>query len=163
MDNKQLKETLMENARHAGICADGYGLMRGYDRDGLIGYYVSNPDWCLERGYPTLELLHQEFSSIEDQGVFVGRTFDGEVFDKLQTYIFHNCKGEIKVAMDYENAVIPMLYFANGCNMTVSCEQKNIPAISVPLYVTNEGNNIVNHEDNESCTFKVHKIKMVEP
>ena len=84
MEEMQWKETLMEDARRGGICAEGYGLMRGYDRDELIGYYLSNPDWSIERGFPSLELLRREFSDIEDKGVFVGKTFDGEVNDKLQ-------------------------------------------------------------------------------
>lgn len=155
-----MKETLMEDARRGGICADGYGLMRGYDRDGLIGYYIANPDWAMERGFPSLELLRREFSDIENKGVFVGKTFDGEVFDKLQTYIFHDCKGTIKVAMDYENAVIPMLYFANGCNIRVECEQKNDPAIAVPLYIAEDSKVVGAKTDN--CNFKRKTIKLIE-
>lgn len=152
----------MEGARQEGICAEGYGHMRAYDRDGLIDYYVANTDWCLERGFPSLKMLKREFSDIEDRGVFVGKTFDGEVFDKLQTYIFHGCKGTIKVAMDYENAVIPMLYFANGCDIRVECGQKNSPAITVPLYVVNDGKTKVDSEDSEGCTFKRYEIERVK-
>lgn len=155
-----MKETLMEDARRGGICADGYGLMRGYDREGLIDYYVQNPDWAMERGFPSLELLRREFSDIEDKGVYVGRTFDGEVFDKLQTYIFHDCKGTIKVAMDYENAVIPMLYFANGCKIRVECGQKNDPAINVPLYIAE--NSKVTGAKSDNCVFKRKTIKLIE-
>lgn len=161
MEEIELKETLMENARRSGICAPGYELMRGYDRDGLIGYYVQNPDWCMERGFPSLKLLRREFSDIEDKGVFVGRIFDGEVFDKLQTYIFHDCKGTIKVAMDYDNAVIPMLYFANGCNIRVECGQKNDPAINVPLYIAEDCKVVGAKTDN--CNFKRKTIKLIEP
>lgn len=160
MEEMQLKETLMEDARRGGICAEGYGLMRGYDRDGLIGYYLSNPDWSIERGFPSLKLLRREFSDIEDKGVFVGKTFDGEVFDKLQTYIFHDCKGTIKVAMDYDNAVIPMLYFANGCNIRVECEQRNDPAINVPLYIAEDCKVVGAKADN--CVFKRKTIKLIE-
>lgn len=160
MKEIQLKETLMADARRGGICAPGYELMRGYDRDGLIGYYLECPDWCMERGFPSLELLRREFSDIEDKGVFVGRTFDGEVFDKLQTYIFHDCKGTIKVAMDYENAVIPMLYFANGCRMRVECGQKNDPAINVPLYIAEDCKVVGAKTDN--CNFKRKTIKLIE-
>lgn len=157
-----IKEELMEDARAKGICAEGYGLMRGYDRDGLIGYYVANPDWCMERGFPSLRLLRREFSDIEDKGVYVGKTFDGEVFDKLQTYVFHDCKGTIKVAMDYDNAVIPMLYFANGCDMRVECEQSNTPAINVPLYVVMDGKTKVVGARSEGCSFRRYEIKRVK-
>lgn len=155
-----MKETLMEDARRGGICAEGYGQMRGYDRDGLIDYYVQNPDWSIERGFPSIELLRREFSDIEEKGVFVSKTFDGEVFDKLQTYIFHDCKGTIRVAMDYDNAVIPMLYFANGCNIRVECEQKNSPAINVPLYIAEDCKVVGAKTDN--CNFKRKTIKLIE-
>lgn len=160
MEEMQLKETLMEDARRGGICAEGYAQMRAYDRDELINFYVENPDWSIERGFPSLELLCREFSDIEDKGVFVGKTFDGEVFDKLQAYIFHDCKGTIKVAMDYENAVIPMLYFANGCNIRVECEQKNDPAINVPLYIAEDCKVVGAKSGN--CNFKRKTIKLIE-
>lgn len=155
-----MKETLMDDARRGGICAEGYGLMRGYDREGLIDYYVQNPDWCMERGFPSLKMLSREFSDIEDKGVLVGKTFNGEVFDKLQTYIFHDCKGTIRVAMDYACAVIPMLYFANGCNIRVECGQKNDPAINVPLYIAEDCKVVGAKTDN--CNFKRKTIKLIE-
>lgn len=162
MNEMQLKEILMRKARNKGICAEGYGQMRGYDRDELVTYYIANPDWCMERNFPSMELLRREFSNIEDKGVFVGKTFDGEVFDKLQAYIFHDCKGTIKVAMDYDNAVIPMLYFANDCNITVSCVQKNTPPIIIPIYETEEWANVVNLVESEGCEFKRHMIKLID-
>ena len=161
MEEMQLKETLMEDARRGGICTEGYGLMRRYDREELIAYYTQNPDWAIERGFPSLELLRREFSDIEDKGVFVGKTFSGEVFDKLQTYIFHDCKGTIRVAMDYYNAVIPMLYFANGCGVRVECEQNNDPAINVPLYIAEDCKVVGAKSDN--CNFKRKTIKLIEP
>lgn len=161
MNAIQLKETLMEDARRGGICAEGYGQMRGYDRDGLIGYYLANPDWSIERGFPSLELLRREFSDIEDKGVYVGKTFDGEVFSEKQAYIFHDCKGAIRVAMDYDNAVIPMLYFANGCKIRVECEQKNDPAINVPLYIAEDCK--VTGAKTDNCNFKRKIIKLIEP
>lgn len=160
MEEIELKETLMNDARRGGICAEGYGQMRGYDREGLIDYYIQNPDWCMERGFPSLELMRREFSDIEGKGVFIGKTFNGEVFDKLQTYIFHDCKGTIRVAMDYDNAVIPMLYFANGCRMRVECEQKNDPAINVPLYVAEDCKVVGARTDN--CVFRRKTIKLIE-
>ena len=157
MNKIQLKEMLMEEARRGGICAEGYGLMRGYDRDELIAYYVANPDWCMERDFPSLEILRSEFSDIEDKGVYVGKTFNGEVFSDKQVYIFHDCKGTIRVAMDYDNAVIPMLYFANGCRMRVTCTQKeNLKSpIDVPLYIF--GKNDIQARSNIYAKFLKHK------
>lgn len=160
MEEMQLKETLMEGARRGGICAEGYAQMRSYDRDELIDFYVANPDWCMERDFPSLKLLRREFSDIEDKGVYVGRTFDGEVLDSRQVYIFHDCEGIIKVAMDYDNAIIPMLYFANGCKIRVECGQKNEPAINVPLYIAEDCK--VTGAKTDNCVFKRKTIKLIE-
>ena len=162
MNELRLKEMLMEEARRGGICAEGFREMRTDSIGELVDYYVANPDWCMERSFPSLEILRSEFSDCEDKGVFVGRTFNGEVFSERQVYIFHDCKGTIKVAMDYDNAVIPMLYFANGCNMTVSCNQPNNPPIRVPLYVTDEGNNSINYVAADNCEFIRHIIKLID-
>lgn len=158
---EDIRQTLMNGARASGICAEGYGAMRGYDRDGLIAYYLANPDWCLERGFPSLPLLRKEFSDISGKGVFIGRTFNGEVFDRLQTYIFHDCRGTIRVAMDYDRAVIPMLYFANGCNIRVECEQPNTPAIHIPLYIA-DGCKVTGAKTS-GCIFRRFIIKPVNP
>lgn len=163
MEEAQLKEQLMSDARSGGICAEGYANMRSYDRDGLIGYYLANPNWAMERGFPSLKLLRREFSDIEDKGVYVSKTFTGEVFAEKQVYIFHNCKGTIKVAMDYDNAVIPMLYFANGCNITISCEQENDPAIIVPIYYTEGSLNKVVAVASDGCKFTYNIINPIEP
>lgn len=162
MNELQLKEELMSKARSGGICAEGYAQMRGYGRDELIGYYLECPDWCLERGFPSLETLRSEFSDIEDKGVYVGRTFNGETFSRKQVYVFHDCKGRINVAMDYDNAVIPMLYFANGCEMSICCDQENVPAIRVPIYRVDEPGNNISAFGSNVCKFICHEIKPIE-
>lgn len=160
MNGLQLKESLMKDARIDGICTEGYSMMRRLDTDGLIGYYLENPDWCIERGFPTIDILRREFSDIEDKGVFVGRTFDGGTFSRNQVYVFHDCKGHINVAMDYDNAVIPMLYFANGCAISVGCAQSNTSAIIVPLYISEDS--AVTADDNENCKFRRNWIKPIK-
>lgn len=135
MNELQLKELLMAEARRGGICAEGFAEMRTDSISELVDFYVANPDWCMERCFPSLEILRSEFSDCGDKGVYVGRTFNGEVFSERQVYIFHDCKGTIKVAMDYDNAIIPMLYFANGCKIRVECAQPNSPVIQVPVYI----------------------------
>lgn len=155
MNKIQLKEMLMEEARRGGICAEGYGLMRGYDRDELIAYYVANPDWCMERDFPSLEILRSEFSDCEDKGVFVGKTFNGEVFSDKQVYIFHDCKGQIRVGWDMDNAVIPMLYFANGCDITIVSDGKiNTLPIQVPVY--SFGENWIEAISDTEVVFKLY-------
>ena len=73
----------MQDAKADGICAEGYGKMRGYDRDELINYYLTHPDWCLQRRFPSIRLLRTEFSDIEDRGVFVDKKFNGETLRRL--------------------------------------------------------------------------------
>lgn len=155
MTESDLKARLMRDARANGICAQGYKEMCEYDRDKLIAYYLRTIDWSLEKGYPSLVVLREEFSNIEDKGVYIDKTFAGETFAEKQEYVLHNCKGVINVAMDYENAIIPMFYFANGCDIEIRCEQKNVSPIRVPLYVF--GDNVVRAESNENCVFKIYK------
>ncbi len=87
MDKMELKEMLMQSARAKGICIDGFREMRTDSIGKLVDYYVANPDWCMERVFPSLEILRSEFSDCEDKGVFVGRTFNGEVLCEKQVYI----------------------------------------------------------------------------
>lgn len=135
----ELKRELMEAARAGGICAEGYGLMRCYDRDELIEYYLKVPDWGLKRGFPTLETLRREFSHEEHNGVYVDKTFDGEILGDRQTYVFHHCSGRAQIEMGADgqtgSPIIPMLYFANGCDMRVECLLKYSPKIKVPCYI----------------------------
>lgn len=146
-----VKKFLMQEAREKGICIDGFREMRNYDRSGLLGYYLRTIDWSLERDYPSLAFARQFFPDSEEYGIYLDRTFDGDVFCGRQIYVFHNCKGHINVAMDYDNAIIPMLYFANGCNIAVGCEQQNISPIRVPLYVF--GNNNVTVTESRNAIF----------
>lgn len=156
MNETQLKETLMKDARQGGICAEGYSEMRGYDREGLIRYYLANPDWCMERDFPSLELLRREFSDIEMEGVFVDRLFDGEILRKKQAYVLHNCKGVVRIGWDADKAVIPMLYCANGCDLRIISDgAKNPRPVSVPVYVF--GNNDIEASSDASVKFTVYK------
>lgn len=149
-----LIEKLMSEGKSRGICVDGMDRIMSGDKDAMVDYYLRIIDWGLENDFPDLDTLRAEFSGFEDKGVHVGKTFSGEVFDKLQTYVFHDCKGTIRVAMDYDNAVIPMLYFANGCDISIECEQRNVPAIRVPVYVF--GKNDVKVSGGENANFVVY-------
>lgn len=161
MNEIELKDNLMANARGCGICVDGYEAMRSRDREALVQYYTENPDWCMERDFPTLEMLEREFADCEDFGVYIGKNFQGEIFGRKQAYIFHNCKGEIYVEMDYANAVIPMLYFGNGCKIRVKCrqEENKRKPIRVPLYEF--GKNDIQARDNAYAKYIRFKREMI--
>lgn len=154
----------MADARVKGICIDGYKEMHSAERDALIDYYVQNPDWCMERGFPDLRTLTEEFSDIEDKGVFVGKTFHGEMLDQRQAYIFHDCKGTIKVGLNVEKAIIPMLYIANGCRLRIvgagiKVSKKN--RTIVPVYVF--GKNDVSAKDNAFVKFTRYDNELLDP
>ena len=152
----------MHQARECGICGEGYEDIRNCkDVDELLQYYVKTIDWSLENGFPTLNDIRTLFNrdALARNGIFVDRTFDGDTFFIHQAYVFHNCKGHINVAMDYENANIPMLYFANGCEMSVGCEQANVPPIKVPLYVFGDCHVDVIHNDNAKFTIFRKEVK----
>lgn len=161
---KDLKERLMEEARAKGICAEGYGTMRTDDIDALVDYYIQNPDWAMERDYPTLAVLREHFSNIEDKGVFVGKTFHGELLNERQAYIFHNCRGTVRVGLNIGKAIIPMLYVANGCRMRIVGAGDAEPRRSdertiVPIY--SFGKNDISAHDNKYVKFQRHKNEML--
>lgn len=157
----EVKRLLMHEARERGICVDGYEEMRNCKNvDELIEYYIKTIDWSLENAFPSLEHIRKWFSpsDLERHGIFVDRTFDCETFSTKQAYVFHNCKGCINVAMDYDNANIPMLYFANGCNIEVYCGQKQpdgTKPIEVPVYIFGENN--VTCYDNDNAIFTTYR------
>jgi hypothetical protein len=158
-----LKEELMRQARAKGICMDGFRTMHSAaDKQALVDYYVQTLDWSLERNFPRLSSIREHFSDCSDKGVYVDQTFHGETFSALQTYVFHNCTGVINVQMDYEQANIPMLYFANNCHIKVVCRQqqgRGVPAIRVPLYVF--GDNIVTSEDSDNAVFLRYDFELL--
>lgn len=152
-DTKDIKEELMQEARDNGICLEGYETMRSCSRSEMIDYYIQNPDWCLERNFPDLHTLETHFSDLSHKGIYVNHTFHGEVLDDLQTYIFHNCKGRIRVRLNTEKKLIPMLYFANDCDMVIECDDN----ISVPLYIFGDNSIAINN----SQAFKFYKHKLL--
>lgn len=159
-----LKEKLINIADAKGICAEGHKtLLECADKDALVDYYVQNPDWCLECDFPTLQMLRDHFSDAGKMGVYVDHTFHGEVLNNLQTYIFHNCKGTIKVGLNVEKQLTPMLYLANGCRLRivgdgdtefVKCRTQ------IPIYTF--GKNDLSARDNKFVTFKVYNHSMIK-
>jgi hypothetical protein len=121
-----------------------------------INLYKRTIDWALEEGYPCIQTLRRDFSDCEAAGVFVGKHFNGEILDDQQVYVFHECTGTIRTGLNVERSIIPMLYFANGCQMTV----KGIPdtgfGVRVPLYIF--GENEINCEQSEDIVCVTYKF-----
>lgn len=138
-----LKKLLIKGAQSKGICAPGLArLERIASKGEAVDYYVENPDWCLERNFPDLHTLTERFADCESKGVFVNRTFHGEMLDERQAYIFHNCKGMIRTGVNARRKIIPMFYLANGCRLRIVDEQKEYadypPEIPVYLFGKND-------------------------
>lgn len=157
-----LKEVLINTAHVKGICAEGYKhMLESADVEAMVEYYIANPDWCLERNFPDLRTLRNHFADVSNKGVFVDRTFDGELLNDLQTYIFHNCKGTIKVGLNVDKAIIPMLYLANGCRLRIVGVGDVVPKVpsEVPIYVF--GKNDYSAKDNKYVEFNIYKHKLI--
>lgn len=161
MDSKQLKDLLIAEALNKGICLQGNRQMQKREIKSLVDYYVANPDWCLERNFPSYDILSREFGDFQDKGVYINREFNGELISGLQTYIFHNCKGVVSVAMDYEKCTIPMLYFANNCRMRVVCRQteNQYNQVRFPIYIF--GKNDISARDNRYAKFLKYKSETI--
>lgn len=164
---RDLKKLLMRTVRAKGICAPGYEKMRENDIGGLVDYYVANPDWCMERDFPSIEVLEEYFTDCEDsegKGVFVGKTFHGELLNERQAYIFHKCNGTIKVGLNVDKAIIPMLYLANGCRLRIVGSgdikpKKKSERSVVPVYVF--GENEVTEKGNGYVKFKRYRSELI--
>ncbi len=160
-----LKETLANVARAKGVCAEGYAkILDAADKDGLIEHYTANPDWCLERDFPTLGVLKAHFSDIEDKGVYVGKTFHGETLNEKQAYVLHNCRGTIKTGLNVEKGIIPMFYMANGCRLRIVGTgdiepRREIDRSIVPVYTF--GKNDVSARDNRYVVFNRYANDMI--
>ncbi len=159
-----LIEQLKEQAKAKGICTEGYHNLCILDKDALVDYYLSIPDWCLERDFPSYPMLHEHFADCEDKGVYVGKTFHGEILNEHQSYIFHNCKGTVKVGLSVEQSIIPMLYVANGCRLRFvgagDYAPKNPDERSiVPVY--SFGKNDISARDNRYVKFHHYKNELI--
>lgn len=157
-----LKDKLIAEAHKQGICAEGYKqMLESADVDAMVDFYVANPDWCLERNFPDMKTLREHFADVRDKGVFVGETFHGELLNDLQAYVFHNCKGTIKVGLNVDKGMAPMLYLANGCRLcVVGVGPIAKEPTQIPVYVF--GKNDLSARNNRRVTFKVKEHHLIE-
>lgn len=159
---EEFREEIINEAVEAGICEQGLEHLRNCKSiEEMLDYYVANPDWCLERKFPSMLILEKHKDLLEEKGVYIGCRFKRtDMFSKRQAYIFIGCKGNINVAMDYENEIIPMLYFAGGCRMKVICPQDNKRwRIRVPIYEF--GLNDIQAKSNRNAEYIRFKNQML--
>lgn len=117
-----------------------------------VELYKKTIDWALEQGYPSLDTLRRHFSDCEQYGVYIDKEFHGETLMDHQVYVFHNCKGVVRTGLNRDKRIIPMMYFANGCAMTV-VGVADAPAI-VPLYIF--GKNDISSEKSDFFEARVY-------
>jgi hypothetical protein len=151
------KDSLLRYAKLNSMCAENIDALKECEaKSDAIQLYKKTIDWALERNYPNLELLRKEFSDCQNDGLYIDHTFNGEILNEHQVYIFHNCKGTIKVGLNTDKEIIPMLYFANGCEIKV----EGINAIRVrpdivPCYVF--GDNRIEAQNDINAIFRIYR------
>lgn len=158
----EIKQNLLRQGKIKSMCNDNLSALRKCDaREDAIALYKKTIDWGLENNYPPLSFLRDNFANrqSEDCGVYVSRKLDVTV-SSLQSYVFHDCKGVVNAEMDYDSCTIPMLYFANGCDVTVTCRQPNARAIRIPIYATDDCRIKVKKTSN--AMFTIYKIQVKE-
>lgn len=130
-------------------------------KEEAVDLYKRTIDWALEEDYPCLDTLRKNFSDCEEYGVFIGKHFNGEMLNDQQAYVFHQCTGEIRVGLNLQKRIIPMLYFANGCNMIVKAAE-GAPAsfpLRVPCYVFGQNRVVAEQSDDLECKIFKFSVK----
>lgn len=158
----ELKEKLLRMAKLSGMCTENITALRDCTTtEDAIQLYKRTIDWALENNYPPLATLRENFSNCESFGIYVDHEFDGShTLSQLQVYVLHNCKGVVNVGWNWVNATIPMIYVANGCDVTFTCNEPIYPAIRVPIYSTEDSN--IKIEKTPNARFVVYKVKVKE-
>lgn len=151
------KDILLRNGKLNSMCAENIAALKECEtKSDAIELYKKTINWALERDYPSLEVLREEFAECHSDGIFVDHTFNGEILNEHQVYVFHNCRGTIKVGLNMDKAIIPMLYFANNCEMTVEgINATRIMPDIVPCYVF--GYNDISAHNDINAIFRIHR------
>lgn len=161
--NRDWKEPLLRQGKLKSMCTENLDALRKCERrEDAISLYKKTIDWALENNYPTLDILREYFSDIvcECNGLFVGRDIDVTA-SIMQAYVFHDCKGVINVEMDYDGCTIPMIYLANGCDVTLTCRQPlpcGCKPIRVPVYATSDSR--VKIDKTPNAMFTIYKLSV---
>lgn len=147
------KKLLRRKASLYHMCEENRTALERVDsKAGAVSLYLQTIDWALEEGFPGLDVIRKYFGDCQGQGIYVDHVFSGETLTDLPIYVFHNCSGTIKVGLNADKRIIPMLYFANGCDMTVVSSNSYSLRSRVPLYVF--GDNTVLTENSENIVCK---------
>ena len=154
------KAYLQRQARLHRMCEDNRAYLSACEtKSDAIRLYKQTIDWALEKGYPDLDFIKKEFSNCEGDGFYVCHHFNGEVLNEHQVYVFHNCTGTIRVGLNFAKKIIPMLYFANNCDMTIlGIEGERLFPDRVPLYIF--GDNKIDATNSDTMEVRIYKHKV---
>lgn len=156
MEN-EWKKLLRRKATASHMCEENRTALGQVEtKADAIALYIQTIDWALEEDYPGLNVIRRYFQDCEQYGIFVDKTFSGETLIDLPVYVFHNCKGSIRVGLNTSKRIIPMLYFANGCDMTITSSNTLGLRSRVPLYVF--GDNTVIAESSEDIICRTYNF-----
>lgn len=158
--DEQWKRQLRREASVHHMCGENRSALECVDSmDEAIKLYKKTIDWALEEGYPNINTLRRYFSNCEDYGVFIDKNFHGEVLTEHQVYVFHNCTGTVRTGLNIRKGVIPMLYFANGCDMNVRGIHGSGAQARVPLYVFGDNRIAGEQSDDIICKTYTYDVK----
>lgn len=151
------KRQLRREASAHGMCRENrFALDSVETKEEAVSLYKKTIDWALEEGYPNFGTIQRDFSDCEDLGIFVNKEFHGELLNDQQVYVFHHCTGRIRTGLNTKERIIPMLYFANGCDMTLAPGGDQSSEVRVPLYVF--GRNLIKLDASGNVVFKTYKF-----
>lgn len=151
------KRQLRREASAHGMCRENRSALDSLEtKEEAVSLYKKTIDWALEEGYPNFGTIQRDFSDCEDLGIFVNKEFHGELLNDQQVYVFHHCTGRIRTGLNTKEKIIPMLYFANGCDMTLASGGDQSSEVRVPLYVF--GRNLIKLDASGNVVFKTYKF-----
>lgn len=150
------KNTARQDIIAHGVCEEYRGLLsRASSKVDALALYKRGINWCLENNSPSIDFLRDYKEDCYFSGIFIDRHFDGEVLIDQPVYVFHNCTGTIRVGLNKSRRTIPMLYFANGCEMDIKGIEGSEISPRVPIYIF--GKNRVSAEQSKDITCVIYK------
>lgn len=157
--NLAWRDILVNEAVQKGMCKENlFALKHCEDKISAMMLYKKTINWALEREYPPLDFLRKEFSIFDIEGLFIDRNFDGDILNDNQCYVLHHCTGTIKVGLNLSKQIIPMIYLANDCNITITGFGDAAPSVKIPVFIF--GNNTVNILEDKSVDFLFYNFNI---
>ncbi len=148
---------LRRQASQKGMCAENRAYLSACeDKSDAIRLYKQTIDWALEEHYPSMETLKAEFSDCQGDGLFVSHEICGEVLTDHQAYVLHNCSGHFTVGFNKAKRLNPIIYLADGCDVTIEGKAVNSP-IPITYSIISFGGNKVQTTEVDNVKYRVRQ------